>query len=282
MPPKCCDEVCFTELVKCYEEGGYKKAWGWTASTGQKGPFPYHPPSPWGYDPDYEDEYGPFGSHGGCPGCIMTLVHLRKPLKVSTHKTTAEFPRFVLTKEVPLDTDDVCIAKCVIRNSGTDEGIVYFKLDELNSDGSVKANICTLLRAVDLVRCYSPIRDCKSRDAAGRCRAYDCRIGTYGGCEYVPLHDLRITTPAGAGIYYYGIKTWGEGEAEPSYPVPDSPDQPVNAKAWSIVCETTPTPTPTPTPVPKPKKVMFDAKKEDGTVLTGVEVWIDGEKKGTT
>lgn len=28
--------------------------------------------------------------------------------------------------------------------------------------------------------------------------------------------------------------------------------------------------------------VTFDTRKEDGTVLTGVEVWIDGEKKGTT
>jgi len=28
--------------------------------------------------------------------------------------------------------------------------------------------------------------------------------------------------------------------------------------------------------------VTFDTRREDGTVLTGVEVWIDGEKKGTT
>jgi len=28
--------------------------------------------------------------------------------------------------------------------------------------------------------------------------------------------------------------------------------------------------------------ITFDTRKEDGTVLTGVEVWIDGEKKGTT
>ena len=27
----CCDDVCFSELVRCYEEGGYKKAHGWTA-----------------------------------------------------------------------------------------------------------------------------------------------------------------------------------------------------------------------------------------------------------
>jgi len=28
--------------------------------------------------------------------------------------------------------------------------------------------------------------------------------------------------------------------------------------------------------------ITFDTRDEDGTVLTGVEVWIDGEKKGTT
>jgi len=37
-----------------------------------------------------------------------------------------------------------------------------------------------------------------------------------------------------------------------------------------------------PTPTPAQKKVTFDAKKGDGAILSGVEVWIDGEKKGTT
>ena len=84
MVEKCCDEVCFTELVKCFEEDSYKKAWGWTMSTGQGGAFPYTPPSPWTYDPNYSDEHGPMGSHGGCSDCIMTLVHLRKLLGKKT------------------------------------------------------------------------------------------------------------------------------------------------------------------------------------------------------
>lgn len=76
---ECCDEVCFTELVKCYTENGYKKAWGWTVSTGQTGSYPYTPPSPYEYDHDYEDETDTrLGTHGGCPSCIMTLIHLRK------------------------------------------------------------------------------------------------------------------------------------------------------------------------------------------------------------
>jgi len=75
-----CENVGFSELVACFEEGGYKKAWGWTASTGQIGPYLYTPPEPWEYDPLYPDESGPIGSHGGCPDCIMTLVHLRRLL----------------------------------------------------------------------------------------------------------------------------------------------------------------------------------------------------------
>ena len=75
-----CDDVSFSELVRCYEEGGYKKAHGWTASTGQSAPWNYNPPSPWEYDPSFSDECGAMGSHSGCPNCIMTLVHLMKPM----------------------------------------------------------------------------------------------------------------------------------------------------------------------------------------------------------
>ena len=80
----CCDDVCFTELVNCYEEGGYMKAHGWTQSTGHSGAFIYHPPSPWEYDPSFSDTGGGIGTHGGCPNCIMTLVHLRKPIASPT------------------------------------------------------------------------------------------------------------------------------------------------------------------------------------------------------
>lgn len=78
LPPNC-EGLRFTELAKCYIEGNYQKAWGWVESTGQTGFFPYTPvPLPWEFDPDYKDERGAQGSHGGCPNCIMTLIHLRK------------------------------------------------------------------------------------------------------------------------------------------------------------------------------------------------------------
>ena len=76
---KCCGGLCFSELVKCSIEEGYKLAWGWTASSGQGGGYPYKPPSPWEFDPNYSDEGGIVGSHGGCSTCAMTLIHLRKP-----------------------------------------------------------------------------------------------------------------------------------------------------------------------------------------------------------
>ena len=78
MTENCCDEVCFTELKKCFEKKDYKKAWGWTESTGHGGEHPYTPPSPWEYDPKYKDKEGEIGSHGGSSDSIMTLVHLRK------------------------------------------------------------------------------------------------------------------------------------------------------------------------------------------------------------
>ena len=79
MAENCCSDVCFTEMEYCYREGDYLKAHGWTESTGQSGMFPYTPPAGWEYDPAFEDIRDPIlGSHGGCPNCTMTLVHLQK------------------------------------------------------------------------------------------------------------------------------------------------------------------------------------------------------------
>ena len=67
----------FTENVVCEMDSGHKIAQGWTQSTGQGGRFPYTPPAGWKYDARYSDIEDPsLGTHGGCPDCIMTLVHL--------------------------------------------------------------------------------------------------------------------------------------------------------------------------------------------------------------
>ena len=67
----------FSELVKCEMDGEYKIAQGWTTSTGQGGRFPYTVAEGWKFDPRFSDIEDPrLGTHGGCPDCIMTLVHL--------------------------------------------------------------------------------------------------------------------------------------------------------------------------------------------------------------
>jgi hypothetical protein len=66
----------FSELVACEMDGEYKIAQGWTQSTGQEDPWKYIPPTGWQYDMRYSDIGGALGSHGGCPDCIMTLVHI--------------------------------------------------------------------------------------------------------------------------------------------------------------------------------------------------------------
>ena len=79
-----CDrkKLGFTELVECKKEGGYLKASGWSTSTGRSGAWKISPPAGWEFDPDRPDERHPkLGVHGGCPGCIMTLVHYRKKLE---------------------------------------------------------------------------------------------------------------------------------------------------------------------------------------------------------
>ena len=90
MAENCCDEVCFTELVKCVEEGGYKKAWGWTASYGNRDPYRYTPPPPWEYDPSFSNVWDgrEVGTHGGCSYCAMTLVHLQKQIIASEMTVT--------------------------------------------------------------------------------------------------------------------------------------------------------------------------------------------------
>lgn len=79
-----CDrkKLGFTELVECKKEGGYLKASGWSMSTGRSGAWKISPPTGWEFDPDRPDERHPkLGVHGGCPNCIMTLVHYRKKLE---------------------------------------------------------------------------------------------------------------------------------------------------------------------------------------------------------
>lgn len=72
-------EFSFSETINTGEDDKYYLAWGWTESTGQSGTFKISAPSGWEYDPRYPDERPTdMNKHGGCPYCIMTLVHFRK------------------------------------------------------------------------------------------------------------------------------------------------------------------------------------------------------------
>ena len=75
-------EPKFTETTRTGVENGYRIAQGWTASSGRGGAWAYILPDGWEFDPNYDDETGRAGSHGGCSGCTMTLIHLRTIEKV--------------------------------------------------------------------------------------------------------------------------------------------------------------------------------------------------------
>lgn len=64
------------EVVKHEMEGGYTVVHGWTESFGRdkQRPYLHHLSRGWEWDTRYADERG--GGHGGCPSCVMTLIHL--------------------------------------------------------------------------------------------------------------------------------------------------------------------------------------------------------------
>lgn len=102
----------------------------------------------------------------------------------------------------------VKIATVRVKNNGTKDGTVYNAIAELNADGSIKDEFC---------------RDSTTL-AAGVCVAFGgaqhtryCAVGDPDK-ECRSLGSVYIKKPP--GTYYYGIKTWGEDESEPSYPSP--------------------------------------------------------------
>jgi len=141
-------------------------------------------------------------------------------------------------------TEKIGIGVNRVKNVGDSTGI-YMKIEELNADGTIKDGGFSHTNQLNV----SP----------GHCAAFNYDEETnssgnsiFGDCRYIGTRMIQLN-PRPTGTYYFGMKVWADGESEPSYPVPDSPDQPANAKAWSIVCELpTPTPTPTPTLTPTP------------------------------
>ena len=165
---------------------------------------------------------------------------------------TAEFYEFIPYKG-PFSIGAVeKIVEYKIQNTGTEgaySGMLTFRAAALNPDGSEKELICS--------------RSTAGVISAGGCTQFKgpienpCRDERSGGCGSIPLGYVLINLPATPGTYYYGIKTWGKDETEPPYPPFDSPDQLVNAKAWSVTL-ITPTKTVTLESAPTGATVTLD------------------------
>lgn len=112
----------FSELVACEMDGDYKIAQGWTQSTGQGGRFPYTLHEGWIFDTRYSDIEDPsLGTHGGCPDCIMTLVHL-----ISIDHVVVDLCEGVVC-------DDVCIGNDLWSQKCVDGSCVQDAIIESNS-----------------------------------------------------------------------------------------------------------------------------------------------------
>ena len=157
------------------------------------------------------------------------------PTPTPTPKTTAEFACVQKWETPKPDTLSEIILSSV-KNTGGKAGKVYAAAAELDSTGTVIDEFYRGSTDLNAGQCASFRAEQPTR--TGYLSPATCGPCPWGGCIYINKPE---------GTYYYGVKTWGEDEAEPSYPVPDASDQPANAKAWSFVCEL-PTPTPTPTP----------------------------------
>jgi len=122
-------------------------------------------------------------------------------------------------------TEKIYIARNRVKNVGDFTSKIYIKFEELDANGNPLPGG---------VNCSGYIDDVP---AGGYVGLYYFEY-SIGGCEVEELEPTQTEriglNPRHGGTYYFGIKTWIDGESEPSYPVPDSANQPANAKAWSV------------------------------------------------
>jgi len=117
--------------------------------------------------------------------------------------------------------EKILIAGNRVKNVGDFTGTIYIKFEELDADGNPLTGGVSCSGNVEL-------------GAGGFARLYYAESTSKCTVKETIISGMAALNPRSAGIYYFGIKTWAEGESEPSYPVPDSPNQPANAKAWSV------------------------------------------------
>jgi len=146
-----------------------------------------------------------YNKYGGvinsmCPGCY------------EVKKVTAAFDLFTSYSGPFTVGEKVTIAKYRVKNTGNVRGPINVAIHKLNADGSVKGDIAAWWGIyLDPGECYTCGYDCDTDTELSPC--------TTGSCATIGAGEIKITHPT-AGTYYYGIKTWGEDEDEPSYPSP--------------------------------------------------------------
>ena len=107
-------------------------------------------------------------------------------------------------------SENIMIGGNRVKNVGDFAGTVYIKFQELDSAGNPLSGGVSCSGSISL----SP----------GECAALEYDEGT-GECIVGEVPDCIEggyvwLKPRSAGTYYFGIKTWAEGESEPSYPSP--------------------------------------------------------------
>jgi len=105
--------------------------------------------------------------------------------------------------------EHIHIAKNRVKNTGDFTGMIYIKFEELDSKGNPLPNG---------VSCSDSMSVSAGEYCALSYYEYSglCSMGTVAetGWGHVDLN------PRSAGTYYFGMKTWAEGETEPPYPSP--------------------------------------------------------------
>ena len=134
--------------------------------------------------------------------------------------------------------EDLRLAYHIVHNFGDAPANVYIEFDELNADGTVKEGGVHCIQGpiylepsvpggypyaglLFIEEEYPPATTCETRVNSS-------------GAAYL--------LPRAAGKYYFGIRTWAEGEEKPEYPPPKPPETVTDARVASWLVEVAPPP----------------------------------------
>ena len=192
--PTTCKDLGFTEIVRCERVGDYFYAAGWTASKGiGAAAYPYSIPFYWEADPSNGNVYGPLGSHGVCPNCAATLVHIRRhvgdvpPPEGHCYNAAGEL--------VMEHGEEKCVSgdKYVCSN-----GILSVSERDPDCNGNGKAcPIACVCMGTPLIDALGPIREFRDfvlkRGKLGRCFVsfYYSQVGPFLSLALVRSKTLR-------------------------------------------------------------------------------------------